>query len=75
MVQPQAMACGLPIIHTTNTGGEDIVRDGIDGFIVPIRDVESLKSKILYTYSIFFSLLSSSTSFNAKITTPKKKKK
>ncbi len=50
MVQPQAMACGLPIIHTTNTGGEDIVRDGIDGFVVPIRDVESLKSKILYFY-------------------------
>lgn len=50
MVQPQAMACGLPVIHTTNTGGEDIVRDGIDGFVVPIRDVEALKSKILYFY-------------------------
>jgi len=50
MVQPQAMACGLPVIHTTNTGGEDIVRDGIDGFCVPIRDVESLKAKILYFY-------------------------
>ena len=50
MVQPQAMACGLPVIHTTNTGGEDIVRDGIDGFIVPIRDVEALKTKILYFY-------------------------
>lgn len=50
MVQPQAMACGLPIIHTTNTGGEDIVRDGIDGFCVPIRDVEALKEKILFLY-------------------------
>jgi glycosyltransferase involved in cell wall biosynthesis len=50
MVQPQAMACGLPVIHTTNTGGEDIVRDGIDGFCVPIRDVEALKAKILYFY-------------------------
>jgi glycosyltransferase involved in cell wall biosynthesis len=44
------MACGLPVIHTTNTGGEDIVRNGIDGFCVPIRDVEALKEKILFFY-------------------------
>ncbi|MGI2901909.1 glycosyltransferase family 4 protein [Tolypothrix sp. VBCCA 56010] len=50
MVIPQAMACGLPVIHTTNTGGEDIVRDGIDGFCVPIRDVEALKEKIIWLY-------------------------
>lgn len=50
MVQPQAMACGLPVIHTTNTGGEDIVRDGVDGFCIPIRDVETLKEKILFFY-------------------------
>jgi glycosyltransferase involved in cell wall biosynthesis len=50
MVQPQAMACGLPVICTTNTGGEDIVRDGIDGFIIPIRDVEALKEKLTYLH-------------------------
>jgi glycosyltransferase involved in cell wall biosynthesis len=50
MVQPQAMASGLPVIHTNNTGGEDIVRDGVDGFCVPIRDVEALKEKILFFY-------------------------
>jgi glycosyltransferase involved in cell wall biosynthesis len=50
MVQPQAMACGLPIIHTTNTGGEDIVRDGVDGFCLSIRDVEAIKEKILFFY-------------------------
>jgi glycosyltransferase involved in cell wall biosynthesis len=50
MVQPQAMACGLPIIHTTNTGGEDIVRDGVDGFCIPIRDIEAIKEKILFFY-------------------------
>lgn len=50
MVQPQAMACALPVIHTTNTGGEDIVRDEIDGFCIPIRDVEALKQKILFLY-------------------------
>ena len=50
MVQPQAMACGLPVIATTNTGGEDIIRDGVDGFIIPIRDVEKLKEKLVYLY-------------------------
>jgi glycosyltransferase involved in cell wall biosynthesis len=50
MVLSQAMACGLPVICTTNTGGEDIVRDGQDGSIVPIRDVEALKEKILFFY-------------------------
>ena len=26
MVQMQALACGLPLICTTNTGGEDLLR-------------------------------------------------
>ncbi len=50
LVQPQAMACGLPVIATTNTGAEDIVRDEKDGFIIPIRDVEKLKEKLVYLY-------------------------
>jgi len=50
MVQPQAMACGLPVICTTNTGGEDIIRNGKDGFIIPIRDIEALKEKLVYLY-------------------------
>lgn len=32
----EAMTAGLPVICTENTGS--VVRDGIDGFIVPIRD-------------------------------------
>jgi glycosyltransferase involved in cell wall biosynthesis len=50
MVQAQAMACELPLICTTNTGGADIIREGVDGFTVPIRDVEALKEKILKLY-------------------------
>jgi glycosyltransferase involved in cell wall biosynthesis len=52
MVQPQAMACGLPIICTTNTGGEDLLsKNGEEGFVIPIRDVEALKMKILFLYN------------------------
>lgn len=50
MVQHQAMACGLPVIGTVNSGAEDIVREGLDGFILPIRNVDALKEKILYLY-------------------------
>ncbi len=50
LVQPQAMACGLPVICTENTGGGDIVRDGIDGFVIPIRAVDVLKEKLTYLY-------------------------
>ncbi len=52
MVQPQAMACGLPLICTTNTGGEDLIsKNGEEGFVIPIRDVEALKEKLLYLYN------------------------
>lgn len=50
MVVPQAMACGLPVIVTENVGAADIVEHGISGFIVPARDSEALKEKILYLY-------------------------
>jgi len=50
MVITQAMACGLPVIHTTNTGGEDMVRPGVDGFSIPIRAVDALKEKISFFY-------------------------
>lgn len=43
----EAMACGLPVIATSSTGGPDIIRDGVDGFIVPPGDVEALKDRLL----------------------------
>lgn len=50
MVQAQAMASGLPIICTTNTGGEDLIEDGRSGFVIPIRDINALKDKILFFF-------------------------
>lgn len=40
LVTYEAMACGLPLIATPNSGS--VARDGRDGFIVPIRDVSAL---------------------------------
>ena len=51
MVQLQAMACGLPVICTINSGGQEIIDDNIDGYILPIRNKSSLKEKILFLYN------------------------
>ena len=40
----EALAAGLPVVTTPNAGA--IVRDGVEGFIVPIRDAEALADKI-----------------------------
>lgn len=50
MVIIQAMACGLPVIASENTGGPDVVREGEDGFVIPIRDPDALAAKIKYFY-------------------------
>jgi glycosyltransferase involved in cell wall biosynthesis len=50
MVIPQAMACGLPVIATTHTGAAELVRDGVEGFLVAIRDVAALRRRILELY-------------------------
>jgi glycosyltransferase involved in cell wall biosynthesis len=44
----EALASGLPVITTPNTGS--IVRDGVDGLIVPARDVEALAERIEQLY-------------------------
>jgi starch synthase len=46
LVQAQAMACGVPLIATTNTGAEDLFTDGVEGFIVPIRSPEAIREKL-----------------------------
>jgi len=46
LVQGQALACGCPVLCSTNTGGEDLFTDGVEGCIVPIRDVPALTEKM-----------------------------
>jgi alpha-maltose-1-phosphate synthase len=50
LVQLEAMACGIPIMTTANAGGVDIITDGVEGFIVPIRDIKAIKEKLEWCY-------------------------
>lgn len=46
LVQAQAMACGLPVITSPETGAADLFTDGQEGFIVPSRDPLAIRDKI-----------------------------
>jgi starch synthase len=46
LVQAQALACGCPVLGTTNSGAEDLLTDGVEGFVLPIRDVAALTDRM-----------------------------
>lgn len=48
MVVCEAAACGLPVIISENVGAR--IRDGQDGYIVPIRDPDALADRLLRLY-------------------------
>lgn len=50
MVTYEALSLGVPVITTYNSGS--IVRDGIDGFIVPERSVEAIAEKLTLIYKM-----------------------
>lgn len=47
IVLVEAMASGTPIVSTDVGGIPDVIEDGIDGFLVPHGDYESLAKKVL----------------------------
>jgi glycosyltransferase involved in cell wall biosynthesis len=40
----EAMMSGLPVVCTPNTGS--VVRDGVEGFIVPVRDAQAVADRL-----------------------------
>lgn len=48
LVMQEAMSQGLPLIITTNTGGEDLIDEGRTGFLVPLRSPEAIAEKIAW---------------------------
>lgn len=50
MVLLQAMACGCPILATSNSGGPDVIKEYENGITIPILDEKALKDAILWFY-------------------------
>lgn len=42
----EAAACGLPLITTDVPGCREVVRDGVDGLLVPVKDSDALATAI-----------------------------
>lgn len=42
----EAAACGLPIVTTDAPGCREVVRDGVNGFLVPVRDAAALAAAL-----------------------------
>jgi len=42
----EAMAAGLPLVCTPSGGLRDLVEDGVNGFVIPSRDVDALATAI-----------------------------
>lgn len=46
MVLGEALSCGCPVIASTNTGASELITDGVEGFIVPIRSPEVIADRL-----------------------------
>jgi len=46
LVLAEAMACGCPVIATTHTGIEDLIDDGVEGYVIPPQDVIALTDRV-----------------------------
>lgn len=46
MVVTEALSQGLPVITTPHTCGPDVLTEGKDGFVVPIRDSQAIAEKL-----------------------------
>lgn len=50
LVITEALASGLPVIVTPNAGASELIDDGREGFIVPIRDAAAIAERLDILY-------------------------
>ena len=47
----EAMACGLPVIVSEHTFAHDVIEDGVNGYVIPIRDKEAIAERLRHLHS------------------------
>lgn len=45
----EALACGLPVLSTTNTAAPDLIHNGVEGFIVDPRSPEQIAERLAWS--------------------------
>jgi len=48
VVALEGMACGLPVIVTSYCGAADLIEDGVNGFVVPPRNITAITERLQY---------------------------
>ncbi|MEO8481899.1 MAG: glycosyltransferase family 4 protein [Acidobacteriota bacterium] len=51
LVLTQAKAAGLPVLCTTNCAGADLIREGEDGWIVPVRSADAIADRLRWCHA------------------------
>lgn len=44
----EAFACGVPVVATNVGGVGEVITDGIDGFLVPSKDIRKMAEKVIF---------------------------
>jgi len=47
-VFPQAMASGVPVVATEVDGAPEAIKNGLNGFLLPPKDIDAMAEKVIY---------------------------
>lgn len=48
LVVLEALSCGLPVLCSNRAGGNDVIQDGINGYVISMDEDEALKERIIW---------------------------